>query len=97
MNTKPQKKATKKKVAKFIVDFAKELGSGQYGKVYQATDTENNEIVAVKVIEKKLCTRKFIFSDWRRIWQECAHSGDWDHEKPQVTQYHSICGYPGNL
>lgn len=35
------KKAVKKKVAKFIVDFSKELGAGQYGRVYEATNTEN--------------------------------------------------------
>jgi len=38
---KGNKKAVKKKVAKFIVDFSKELGAGQYGRVYEATNTEN--------------------------------------------------------
>lgn len=36
---KVSKKAVKKKVSKFIVDFSKELGVGQYGRVYEAVNS----------------------------------------------------------
>lgn len=52
---KANKKAVKKKVSKFIVDFSKELGVGQYGRVYEAVNSETHEVIAVKIIDKKQC------------------------------------------
>lgn len=43
----------KKKVGRFVYNKDDILGTGQYGKVYLAEDTANNEKVAVKIIDKQ--------------------------------------------
>lgn len=45
-------KPKKKKVGSFVIDFHKQLGKGQFGTVYQATNMDTNELVAVKIIIK---------------------------------------------
>lgn len=42
----------KKKVGKFIVNLGESLGEGSFAKVFMGTNTETNEKVAVKVLEK---------------------------------------------
>jgi hypothetical protein len=44
MDNQPKQSQSKlkKKVANFVIDFTKELGRGQFGKVYGALNTGNN-------------------------------------------------------
>ena len=43
----------KKKVGEYILDLDDSLGAGQYGKVYRAVGQTSQNVVAVKVIDKK--------------------------------------------
>ncbi len=53
MDPRKATKKNKKKVANFIIDFTQWQGTGQYGDVYKAVNQDNNEEVAVKIIDKQ--------------------------------------------
>ena len=42
----------KKRIGKYIIDQSKNIGGGQYGKVYQAFVEATKEPIAVKVMAK---------------------------------------------
>lgn len=53
----------KKRIENFVISLSEELGEGSFGKVYKGANEDTKQVVAVKVLSKKMSNRPYYAVD----------------------------------